>query len=862
MFRECAELINFVPTVRSARAGCWSVVALVLSLAVFMPSAHGNFFDATDAAIGTYAFAAGSPALADYNNDGLLDVGAGYHIMRNNGPDGTGQTTLTNIGGIPQNGNAIFGDYDKDGFVDYFMSSYGRLYHNNGGNNFTLAQQFTGMPTKGRASAFVDINGDSYLDLYVGAFEACVVGCYQPDVIYLNNQNGTFSKQTSFVPGANPAYGVTTADWDEDGDVDIYVSNYRLETNFLWRNDGNGNLTNVSGTHNATSDSGHSMGAAFGDFDNDGDLDLFSGQFAHLGQPESRFLMNKGASDDFKFTDTGTRGVTFVESYASPTFGDIDNDGDLDLYFSTVYQENSKLWKNNFVETGNLTFTDISASWNIHSIVGTAQTTYGAFGDYNDDGRLDLFTANKLLENAHTSNNNWLKVRLEGNPAYDATAIGSQVRIEVPGLGTLTRQVEGAVGTDGNQNDHTMHFGLGSYDGPLTLEVRWPDGLSNLVSVSGVDQTITIAPEVLEDGTWSNSEGGSWNHASYWVGGVVPDGNSHVATLGSTTGASSTLYTNQEITVKKLSFDHSTTYAIAGTGLLNLESNSGSAQIDVQQGTHKLQVRVALKDDVTATVAGGAALEFNNRIDLNGHDLVKNGGGQLRINNTVVTGGGSVVGASGSITGSGMIVGDLENVEGIVAPGNSPGTLTIDGDYTQGSGGTLAIEIAGNTPGDQYDRLVISGQASLAGTLNVTLIDSFTPLDGDTFDILDFSSVSGDFDLLNLPGGFDWNWDVNTGVLSVGSVVGGLAGDYDGNGVVDAADYTIFQDNLGGDSAVLNGNGSGAVTVVQADYLRWVANFGSSAAGSDSSGAAVPEPSSLALVLLAGSLGLVRRRLG
>ena len=163
-------------------------------------------------------------------------------------------------------------------------------------------------------------------------------------------------------------------------------------------------------------------------------------------------LMNKGASQDYKFDDVGTKGVAFVESYASPTFGDIDNDGDLDLYFATVYSDNSKLWKNNFVETGNLNFTDISATWNINSIVGGQQTTFGAFGDYNNDGFLDLFTANKLLENDGTDNgssrssNSWLKVRLEGNPTYDATAIGSQVRIEVPGLGTLTRQVEGAVG--------------------------------------------------------------------------------------------------------------------------------------------------------------------------------------------------------------------------------------------------------------------------------------------------------------------------------------------------------------------------------------------------------------------------------
>jgi hypothetical protein len=846
----------------------FGVVAAVLSLAVFMTPARADFFNATDAAIGTYTFASGSPSLADYNNDGLLDVGAGYHIMRNNGPDSTGQYTLSIIGGIPENDNGIFGDYDKDGFLDYFMSIGGNLYHNNGGNNFSLAQQFTGMPSMARASAFVDINGDSYLDLYVGAFEACNVGCYQPDVIYLNNQDGTFSKQTSFVPGANPAYGVTTADWDEDGDIDIYVSNYRLETNFLWRNDGNGNLTNVSGTHNATSGNGHSMGAAFGDFDNDGDLDLFSGQFAHdwgSRQPESRFLMNKGASHDFKFDDTGTRGVAWVESYASPTFGDIDNDGDLDLYFSTVYLDNSKLWKNNFVETGSLSFTDISATWNINSIVGGQQTTFGAFGDYNDDGFLDLFTANKLLENDGTDNgssrlgNSWLKVRLEGNPTYDATAIGSQVRIEVPGLGTLTRQVEGAVGTGGNQNDHTMHFGLGNYDGPLVLNVRWPDGAATVVPVSDVDQTVTIVPAGagLEDGTWFYTKGGSWNNSNHWIGGVVPNGNTQTAILGSLITDSSTLFTNETVTIKKITFDSSETYALAGTGLLELESNSGNAELEVLQGTQKLQIRVELKDYTNVTIAGGAALEFNNRLDLNGYSLVKSGSGTLHINNTVVTGGGSVIGASGSITGSGLIVGDLENVEGNVAPGNSPGTLTIDGDYTQGSGGTLSIEIAGPSPGAQHDRLVVDGQANLAGTLDVTLIDSFTPLDGHTFHILDFSSVSGDFDLLNLPGGFDWTWDVNTAVLSVGSVVGGLTGDYDGNGVVDAADYTIFQDNLGGDSAVLNGNGSGAATVVQADYLLWVDNFGSSSG----SGTAVPEPSSLALVLLAGICGRVRRRL-
>ena len=118
----------------------------------------------------------------------------------------------------------------------------------------------------------------------------------------------------------------------------------------------------------------------------------------------------------------------------------------------------------------------------------------------------------------------------------------------------------------------------------------------------------------------------------------------------------------------------------------------------------------------------------------------------------------------------------------------------------------------------------MNGQANLAGTLDVSLTD-FTPSNGDTFDILAFSSVSGNFDTLNLPN--DFSWDVTTGILTVGSGGPGLPGDFNNNGVVDAADYTLWQDGL-----------NGAYT--QADYLVWKNNFGNSSGGGSS--AAVPEP--------------------
>jgi len=256
-------------------------------------------------------------------------------------------------------------------------------------------------------------------------------------------------------------------------------------------------------------------------------------------------------------------------------------------------------------------------------------------------------------------------------------------------------------------------------------------------------------------------------------------------------------------------------------------------------------MRFTVTDWSTVTVTSGD-LRFDGQVDLMGNALSLSGNTQLNHSVVDTVGGGSVTLLSGDVTGEGTLSGDVNNQSATVAPGNSPGILTIDGDYTQGTGGTLAIEIAGNTPGHEYDRLVVNGQANLAGTLDVSLTD-FTPSNGDTFDILDFSSFSGDFDTLNLPN--DFSWDVTTGLLTVGSGGPGLPGDFNGNGVVDAADYTLWQDGL-----------NGAYT--QADYLVWKNNFGNSSGNGSS--AAVPEPASVWgwLVGVLGCWGLFRRSFG
>ena len=331
-----------------------------------------------------------------------------------------------------------------------------------------------------------------------------------------------------------------------------------------------------------------------------------------------------------------------------------------------------------------------------------------------------------------------------------------------------------------------------------------------------------------------------------------------MATAGPTTAVLTT-----DITVNRIELDSANPYVIAGFFTVNLATNPENSAslptLNAAAGSHQFQANVNLLADTTVDVAAGAEIEFNNRLFLNGHIITKSGGGTLAINNNVVTGGGTINIAAGTVSGNGTIGGDVTNSGGTTSPGNSPGTLTVDGNYNQGSGGTLAIEIGGTQPGVEHDVLNVLGDAPLAGTLSVSLIDGFTPGGGDTFKVLTAAGELTDAGLTlggSAAGSFTMSIDTTNDWIMLMTAGAGLLGDYSGNGIVDAADYTIFRDNLGGDSAVLGGNGSGAATVVQADYDLWKQNFGSSGTGSS---AAVPEPSSVVL-LLGGWLSVLATR--
>ena len=427
----------------------------------------------------------GGRTWVDYDGDGWVDFHTGSALYRNE--KGQKFTEVATVG--PE---GIWADFDNDGDPDLFSwSGAGNLVRNNEDGTFSNAKAgLPDLPTVVSLGAtWTDLNGDGLLDLYVGGFESENVAVH-PDTVYVNNGDGTFGEQQRNPSGVlQEARGVTAADFDEDGDVDIYVSNYRLQPNLLWRVGAHLELTEVGFEHGVAGKPtemgwsypacGHTIGSAFGDLDNDGHLDLFVGNFSHppAYQNRSMFLRNQGPPN-FRFEDKSAQaGLRWQESYASPTLGDFDNDGNLDLYFTTVYPGDScVLYRNE----GNWRFTDVTERSGI--IAGS--TYQAAYADYDNDGDLDLMTGGKLYQN-RGANGHWLKVRMEG----PGSAIGAQVRIRL-GNRVLTRQVEGSTG-QGNQNDMTLHFGLGDNEGDVVLEVFWPRGASHTVRTQ-VDRTITV----------------------------------------------------------------------------------------------------------------------------------------------------------------------------------------------------------------------------------------------------------------------------------------------------------------------------------------------------------------------------------
>ncbi len=409
----------------------------------------------------------------DIDNDGWPDLIAGGAVWRNE--KGERFVKLAEVG------SCVAADFDNDGYADLFSWSQMKLYRNDKGKGFTEVPLPEEAKTSSRGACWGDWDGDGFVDLYIGGYENWETQTTYPSLILMNEKGKSLRMARS--EAKFRTRGVTACDYDEDGDLDIYTSNYRLQPNQLWRNDGKGVFQDVAADTGTIATSagfggGHSIGAAWGDFDEDGQIDLFAGNFAHVDnrgdQPKSRFLRNLGKVGGFKFEDKGPCGVFYQESYATPAAADFDNDGRLDLFFTTVYATASFGRKNYPVlyrNLGRFQFIDATEKSGLAQLPATYQA---AWADFDRDGRIDLVAGGKLFQN-HGPIGNWLRVRLIGDgKRVSRSAIGVQVRIKI-GLQTFTRQVEAGTG-EGNQNDLTLHFGLGEHKDRVDLDILWPDG--------------------------------------------------------------------------------------------------------------------------------------------------------------------------------------------------------------------------------------------------------------------------------------------------------------------------------------------------------------------------------------------------
>jgi len=470
-------------------------------------------------------------AWGDCNNDGSDDLLLnGCVLFRNDA--GRGFTNVTDSAGLKDvsGRGGLFADFNNDGWLDLYVSAGSGpdwLLKNDNGRFVNLSDRAGGpsdsFPTEG--AGWADYDNDGWVDLYCANYENWEQHSYYPDKLY-HNERGYLADVTK-TAGIIPPYGIDLAgrgvnwgDYDDDGLQDCYVSNYRLCENFLWHNRGDGTFENVAAQEGVAGDEvagwyGHTIGSTWGDYDNDGDLDLFTADLAHPRYIEfsnrSRLYENLGPKASPRFRDRRAElGIRYEETHSDPAWADVDNDGDLDLYITSIYEgRRSFLYENKLVLPPSLGSVIIRSPGEVPPLPSGAaefrEVTWlsgtrcyngwgCAFSDFDNDGDVDLVVGSgsglRLFRNDTENGNNWLKVKVVGTKANRA-GIGCRVTVIERNKRRQMREVEGGKGTM-SQNSLIQHFGLGKDARPVTVQVRFAPGRVTTLKNVKPDQLITV----------------------------------------------------------------------------------------------------------------------------------------------------------------------------------------------------------------------------------------------------------------------------------------------------------------------------------------------------------------------------------
>jgi hypothetical protein len=485
-------------------------------------------------------------ALLDYDGDGLIDVyflnGSALQgtvlespphnsLYRNNG-DWT-FTDVTDEAGVGDKGFGLgvtAGDYDNDGDQDLYLNNFGPnvLYRNNGDRTFTDVTDQAGVGNGdkvGAGTCFLDIEGDGDSDLYVSNYvnftyenhvpiliggERYQAGpqYYQPvpDTLFRNNGDGTFtdiSGPSGIGAVAGPGMATVSFDFDDDGDQDVYVC-HDGAPNFLFQNDGSGKFEEVGLFAGVAYDfygkENSSMGVDCGDYDNDGRLDLFMTDY----QAEMPVLYRNLGGGLFEDATSAARISNDLFPHVNWGTGlvDFDNDGDRDLFIACGHfdriekiDDRTALRIPNFVlmNTGDGKFVDVSDVCGDGLAVVESSRGIG-LDDLDNDGDIDVIVLNShapptILRNESEDDNHWLQLQLEG-VTCNHDAVGARVRVVVGDLAQVA-QVHSGRGYQGHFGTR-LHFGLGGHDRVDRIEVRWPGGEEEIFSGVSGDQLVSL----------------------------------------------------------------------------------------------------------------------------------------------------------------------------------------------------------------------------------------------------------------------------------------------------------------------------------------------------------------------------------
>ncbi len=439
-------------------------------------------------------------AWGDYDNDGFEDVyvaeyaeNQGSYLYHNNGD---GSFTKETSGVIVTDGGSsiagTWGDYNNDGFLDLFVANntgaLNALYKNTGSGNFTriTTGDIANYGGYCHGASWVDYDNDGYLDLFVTDYMTTKF-----NVLYKNNGDETFTVITNsaLVQEATRSIGATWADYDNDGDMDVFVPATSGLSNSLFRNNGAGEFEKMTSI-GIPVDNANSVGCSWGDMDNDGDLDLF---VTNTSGQNNFFFLNDG---DGTFTEV-TSGLLVSDGghSSSSNWVDFDNDGDLDLYVCNDQSDANAMYINdgngNFLKPENPLSADLGNSYS------------QGWSDFDNDGDLDLLVGNHsnesnvFFENSRASCNSWFCLKLIGVNS-NKSAIGARVRVKATINGQPTWQLKEISaqtgGGAGSQNSLKALFGLADASTVDSVIIQWPSGYRQVLT----NQSINSCTDLTE----------------------------------------------------------------------------------------------------------------------------------------------------------------------------------------------------------------------------------------------------------------------------------------------------------------------------------------------------------------------------